>query len=89
MGLAAVRAEGKIAPAITRRTKRKSLTVDEVRALPAAVPLVDAGWAFGINRSTSYDLHRRGEFPVAVIPVGNKLMVPRSGILAKLGIQDT
>ena len=66
------------------------MTPDEVRALPASVPLVTAGRAFGMGRSGTFDAYHRGDFPCRVIRVGaRKLVVPRAEILRALGIEDT
>lgn len=67
----------------------REMTLTELVALPVSVDLVTAGRAFGLGRSKSYDLAKRGEFPVRVIPVGPKYRVPRSAILTALGVDDT
>jgi len=60
----------------------------EVRALPVAVPLVQAAKALNMGRTKAYDLARQGLFPVRVIPCGPKFLVPRSALLEALGIDD-
>lgn len=62
------------------------LTDEEIRALPAAVPLVKAGLAFGMGRTKSYELAKAGEFPCRVLPLGPKFVVPKTEILAALGL---
>jgi hypothetical protein len=65
------------------------MTKEELLALPVSVDLVTAGRAFGLGRTKSYELARRGEFPVRVIPVGaGKFRVPRSALLEALCITD-
>lgn len=65
------------------------MTPDELRALPACVPVwPEAGRAFGIGRSLTFDLARRGELPVEVLHVGRLLRVRRSDLLAALGVAD-
>lgn len=39
----------------------------------------------GISRNTGYSLIRRGEFPLPVIKVGKKLLVPKIAITKLLG----
>ena len=65
------------------------MTVDEIRALPAAVPLKLACRALNIGVTKGYELARKGEFPVQLLPVGNaKYRAPKSAILDHLGILD-
>lgn len=42
----------------------------------ATVTIERAGEILGIGRSTAYELLRRGEFPVRVVPIGRRRMVP-------------
>lgn len=60
----------------------------EVLTLPVSVPLVTAGRAFGLGRSATFDVFHRGEFPVDVIKIGKRYVVPRAQILRALGITD-
>jgi hypothetical protein len=65
------------------------MTIDEVLALPAAVPLALACRALNIGVTKGYQLARKGEFPVPLRPVGNaKYRVPKTAILDYLGIED-
>ena len=65
------------------------MTTEELLALPVSVDLVTGGRAFGLGRTKSYELARQGEFPCRVIPVGSgKYRIPRSAILAALGVAD-
>jgi hypothetical protein len=43
----------------------------------ATVSLVEAARVLGIHRSTAWDLHKRGEFPVPVLQVGHGLRVAK------------
>jgi hypothetical protein len=63
------------------------LTTDEVLALPPAVPLVLAGRAFSMGRTKSYELARAGKFPCTVLALGPKFVVPKTEILAALGLE--
>ena len=62
------------------------LTVTEVLALPASTDVVTAGRAFGMSREAAYDAAAAGTFPVPVLRVGRRWVVPRAGILKALGI---
>ncbi len=64
------------------------LTAEEVLALPPAVPLVKAGQAFGMGRTKSYELAKDGKFPCRVLPLGPKFVVPKTEILAALGLEQ-
>ena len=66
------------------------MTPEDLLALPVSVDLVTAGRAFGLGRTRSYELARRGAFPCRTIPIdeGKKYRVPRSAILEALGITD-
>jgi hypothetical protein len=66
------------------------MTIDEIRALPASVPLAPACRALGIGLTKGYALARRDKFPVRLLPVGNaKYRAPKSAILEYLGISET
>lgn len=64
------------------------MTPHELRALPLTVSIVEAGRPFGLGRDASYDLARRGEFPVPVLRVGRRWVVTRAALLAGLGVDD-
>ncbi|MDX3106907.1 helix-turn-helix transcriptional regulator [Nonomuraea angiospora] len=64
------------------------LTIAEVQALPAVVPLLTAARAFGLSRNTAYRLVKRGEFPCRVIQAGDVYKVPTVEILNTLGLGD-
>ena len=61
-------------------------TIDAVRNLGATVDIVTAGAILGIGRSKSYELAKDGEFPVRVLRIGRRYLVPTPSILALLGI---
>lgn len=62
------------------------MTPAELLALPAVVDVRTAGRAYGLGRELSYELVRRGEFPVPVLHLGRLLRVRRADLLADLGI---
>jgi predicted DNA-binding transcriptional regulator AlpA len=66
----------------------RALTATEVLALPAAVDLVTAGRALGLSRTTSYELAKRGEFPVELLRLGVQYRARRTDLLNLLGIEQ-
>jgi hypothetical protein len=61
-------------------------TIDTVRNLGATIDVETAGAILGIGRSKSYELAKNGEFPVRVLRIGRRYLVPTPSILALLGI---
>jgi hypothetical protein len=61
-------------------------TADDVRALGVRTDVATAGSIFGLSRTQSYLAVRDGRFPVNVIRVGRRLVVPVPPILLLLGI---
>jgi len=43
----------------------------------ATLSLAEAAAVLGIHRSTAWDLHKRGEFPVPVLQIGHRLRVTK------------
>lgn len=62
------------------------MTIAEVQALPAVVPLLTAARALSLSRNTAYRLVKRGEFPCRVIQAGETYRVPTAEILDLLGV---
>jgi hypothetical protein len=62
----------------------KSTTIAELAAAGATVDVVRAGRALGIGRSLTYELLRRGEFPVRVLRLGSRVRVPTADLIALL-----
>ncbi len=62
-------------------------TIEAVRGLGATVDVETAGAVLGIGRSKSYELAKSGEFPVRVLRIGRRYLVPTASILALLGIE--
>jgi excisionase family DNA binding protein len=44
----------------------------------ATISLAQAAQVLGIHRSTAWDLYRRGEFPIPVLKIGNRLRVTKA-----------
>lgn len=64
------------------------MTPDQVRSLPVVVDVVSAGRVFGLGRDASYDLARKGAFPVPVLRLGRRCVVARAALLTALGLED-
>ena len=64
------------------------MTRDELLALPVSVDIETAGKALGLGRTSTYDLAKRGKFPVRVLRLGNRYRVPRADLLRELGEVD-
>jgi hypothetical protein len=63
-------------------------TIDTVRNLGATIDVETAGAILGIGRSKSYELAKAGEFPVRIVRIGRRYLVPTTGILALLNITE-
>jgi hypothetical protein len=76
---------------VTTRASRKRLpplTRDEIRALPAMVPLLTAMRAWDLSQTKAYAAVRGGTFPVPVERHGGRLMCAQSDIMAALRIPE-
>jgi predicted GIY-YIG superfamily endonuclease len=67
---------------------RNCMYLDELRALPPRVDLVDAGRAWGVGRTKSYQLAQAGRFPCKVQRYGREYAVNKQDLLASLGVAD-
>jgi predicted DNA-binding transcriptional regulator AlpA len=54
----------------------KTMSSDEILALPSVVDLMTAARALGLGRTKAYELARRGHFPCRLIRVGSTYRVP-------------
>jgi hypothetical protein len=59
---------------------------EAIRALGVKTDVETAGAIFGMSRTHSYEAAKAGRFPVPVVPVGNRLLVPVAPILRLLEI---
>jgi len=66
-----------------------TMTVADVRALPAVVDLRTAARALGIGRTLAYELARNGQFPCPVLRVGHAYRVPTAELRRVLGLDLT
>lgn len=77
---------------MTARTavRRNGLKAAQVLDLPAMTTLPEACAALGISNDLGYDLTARGEFPVPVVKINDRVLrVRRADLLAFLGLVDT
>ena len=66
---------------------RKAWTANAIKALGSRTDVPTAGAIIaGLNRAESYKAVQRGDFPVPVIRVGRRMVVPVQPILELLGI---
>lgn len=69
---------------MTRRDG-ETWTANAVRALGLTTDVETAADILGIGRTKAYELAKAGDFPVSVIRVGRKYVVPIPAILDLLG----
>jgi predicted site-specific integrase-resolvase len=69
-------------------TARQRWSPDQIRALGVTTDIVTAGSVLGIGRTTAYRLARSGTFPVPVLKIGNRYLVPITHLLRAVGIED-
>jgi hypothetical protein len=69
------------------RKSSRVWTTDAVRGLGATTDIETAGAILGIGRSKSYELAKSGDFPVRVLRIGKRYLVPTPSILALLGVE--
>ncbi len=67
----------------------RSTSLADLAAAGATVDVVKAGRALGIGRSLTYELLRRGEFPVRVLRLGSRVRVPTADLIALLTPTDS
>lgn len=67
---------------------QRGMSAADLLALPAAVDLVTAGRALGLSRTTTYDLAKRGAFPVELLRLGAQYRARRADLLTLLGIEQ-
>ncbi|MET7694857.1 DNA-binding protein [Streptomyces sp. NPDC005483] len=66
----------------------EALTVGDLLALPATVNVETAGRAFGIGRTTAYQLARTGKFPCQVVRAGRAFRVVTADLRRVLGVEQ-
>jgi len=69
----------------TPTARTTAWTPDAVRQLGLTTDVATAGAILGIGRSKAYQLAKNGEFPVTILNVGRRYLVPTNALLALLG----
>ena len=67
------------------RTNTTTWTPEAVRQLGLTTDVATAGAILGIGRSKAYELAKNDEFPVAILRIGRRYLVPTTALLALLG----
>lgn len=70
-------------------TSRRVWSLDEVQALGMTTDVPTAGSVLGISQFFSYALARRGEFPVPILRLGNRLRVSVPALLRVLEVESS
>jgi hypothetical protein len=65
----------------------RAWTVQAVKALGVTTDVETAGAILGVGRTKAYELAKSGEFPVKIIRVGRRYLVPTPALLQLLGAQ--
>lgn len=72
----------------TRMENFQSLTGGDLLNLPPTIDVETGGRAFGVGRTTAYELARRGQFPCRIIRVGRAYRVVTADLLRVLGLSS-
>jgi hypothetical protein len=65
-------------------TLARPWTAEAVRGLGLTTDVATAGAILGIGRTKAYELAKHGEFPVKILRVGRRYLVPTTAMLAVL-----
>lgn len=73
------------------RNRRKPITwsPNAIRSLGARTGIKEACSVLGISPSLGYQLVREDDFPVRVLRIGNRIVVPVRGLLELFDIDDS
>jgi hypothetical protein len=74
---------------MTPATPRQNWTPEAVRRLGMTTDLATAAAILGIGRTLAFDLVRTGQFPIRLIRLGRRVLVPVPDILDYLGVPPT
>lgn len=66
-------------------TGRRAWTAEQVRQLGMTTDLETAADVIGIGRTLAYELARTGDFPVRLLRLGRRVVVPTADLLRFLG----
>lgn len=66
--------------------KKKQWSVESVRELGLVTDVETAADVLGIGRTLAYDLVKTQQFPIPVVRLGRRIIVPVPELLALLGV---
>jgi hypothetical protein len=66
---------------MTKKVSRRVWSAESIRALGASTTIETAGQILGMGRSKSYEMAKRGRFPVPVLRHGHRYLVPVAPLL--------
>jgi hypothetical protein len=72
------------AAAASRPTTCTAWTLEDVRSLGLTMDVATAAQILGVSRSTGYALAKIGRFPVNVVRVGHRYVVPTAAMIRLL-----
>jgi len=64
-----------------RRSRRRTWTPEQVRALSVTTDLPTAASVVGIGRTLAYTLARTGDLSVSILRLGRRVVVPVAALL--------
>ena len=70
---------------MTTTSRATTWTPAAVRQLGLTTDIATAGAILGIGRSKAYELAKNGAFPVTVLRIGRRYLVPTGALLSLLG----
>jgi hypothetical protein len=70
---------------MTTTTNRPAWTIGGIHGLGVTTDVETAGAILGIGRTKSYELAKAGHFPLRVLRIGRRYVVPIPEILTLLG----
>lgn len=66
---------------------KRNWTEQEVRALGVRTDVPTASSVLGLGQVKGYEFAKAGKFPVPVLRIGRRYIVPVAGLLTALGIE--
>lgn len=62
------------------------MSLPDLTELPPAITVPEAAEILGCSSSAAYEAIRAGDFPVPVLRIGRKIVVPSRPLLEQLGL---
>src|SRR4051794_11317905 len=70
-------------------TRQQTWTVEQIRGLGMTTDLETAASIIGIGRTPAYTLARDNQFPIRLLRLGRRVLVPTADLLTYLGEQSS